>query len=447
MNKKIIFLLTTVFVFSVFLAGCEDEVVAFDCKVTFYKSAEDAGSGDPALVYDTQIVVSGKTLGSKFPSPPEAPENATFYGWFEDETEYTAKSVINADTKLTARWFFEDELITVSFDPDGGVPVNPIRLLPGKSLGVRFPEGRRRGFPFEGWFLGTTQYNKDTVITTSITLKAKWGTEMQKFTIKFSNPLGTFNEYPDLEFYQDELMGDRMPVPERSNEGIDFTYYTGYLFKGWLGNVDNILYNWDTPVVKNDTLVAQWKNSIIPETFILDIAAAPVTGSGRTQATTSYSATEEYDWEDADGKAVKYTGVRTVNFVANNAVYNCPMALNSELNPPPYKEDGTPMYVFNAARLRTQILRAERVTINIIGHSVNEGALFRGIVGNATDGSNWNTTEATSMDLFPELSREVGLAGTAGSSTNTALVIQHGSTATSAAPNVVKIARITIKVE
>jgi hypothetical protein len=475
MNKKIIFLLTTVLAFSVLLAGCE-QTPTFNRTVKFYATAD---SGEP--VY-TLTVESGKTLGSSFPEAPSNKPKPTdeFLGWFEGDTQYTESSVINTDVELRAKWVDTRSLVKVSFIvTDGGVAVDPVYMIPGTAMGVKYPEARRRGFPFDTWIdSNNSVYTKDTLITGNITLTSRWKPELDKFTIKFTNSSGvTIDGYPqEKEFYKGEFMGEMMPAPARDNTGIDLVYYTGYLFTGWLGQATGgeagKLYNrWDIPIEKNDTVVSQWKNTIIPETFVLDLADADRSGPGgtpgvgmsqgpvtspiippnntpvRVSAPTSYDRSEIYKWVDAEGKEVIYTGVRTVTFTGSDQVYAAPMTLTRALNPIPLKEDGTPWYAtFADNRLRQQLTRATTITVEIIGHCTPGDRKFRQCVGNMTAQSSWNATSPTGNDVFEALSRQIGLMEGAGFGTTNAFVIQHreGSVPT---PSVVKIASIKISVE
>jgi hypothetical protein len=124
------------------------------------------------------------------------------------------------------------------------------------------------------------------------------------------------------------------------------------------------------------------------------------------------------------------------------------MRLTEALNPPPLKDDGTPLYTFATNRLTTQILEAETVTVEIIGHCTPDNRQFRQIVGNMSTANNWNATTPTANDIFSALNREVGLAGTANNGTTNAFIIQHREgSVTDANPSVVKIASIKISIK
>jgi len=67
----------------------------------------------------------------------------------------------------------EIEEVTVTFDSDGGTAVEAITIEKGKSMDDKYPATPTKGplDTFAGWFEGTTQYTKDTIINDDITLK------------------------------------------------------------------------------------------------------------------------------------------------------------------------------------------------------------------------------------------------------------------------------------
>jgi uncharacterized repeat protein (TIGR02543 family) len=66
--------------------------------------------------------------------------------------------------------------VTVTFNLDGGSPaIGPFTVDEGDSLGDLFPSvPAKENYNFDGWFDGTTQYDKDTPINNNVTLTAKW---------------------------------------------------------------------------------------------------------------------------------------------------------------------------------------------------------------------------------------------------------------------------------
>ena len=61
---------------------------------------------------------------------------------------------------------------TVTFDSDGGSAVSEQKLRNAPAVEPDAP--KKKGYVFDGWYLGNTQYSFDTNVTNNITLKAHW---------------------------------------------------------------------------------------------------------------------------------------------------------------------------------------------------------------------------------------------------------------------------------
>jgi uncharacterized repeat protein (TIGR02543 family) len=161
------------------------------CTITF-------NTGGASATAPADITVSrGGTMGDKY---PDDPENApfVFYGWWDSGIRYEKDSVINSDLDLTARWVREDDMAAVTFNADGGTVVPGMEVLKGEPIGLRIPVSRKKGYLFEGWFVGATQYTADApVISADITVTAKW-TEKGKHTVSFN----TLDEIADPDNQQ-----------------------------------------------------------------------------------------------------------------------------------------------------------------------------------------------------------------------------------------------------
>ena len=62
---------------------------------------------------------------------------------------------------------------TVSFDSDGGTAVEQI-MIPYNSSIDRPADPTKEGYVFAGWYLGENPFDFNTLITSDITLQAKW---------------------------------------------------------------------------------------------------------------------------------------------------------------------------------------------------------------------------------------------------------------------------------
>lgn len=117
---------------------------------------------------------------------PEEPkmEGYVFNGWHKEPEGFNSwdfeNYTINEDTTLYAKWsaISAPETYTVSFDSQGGSPVEALRDIPGGST-VKMPtEPVRDGYKFGGWFIeaeALTAWNFDTGrVNGNMTLYAKW---------------------------------------------------------------------------------------------------------------------------------------------------------------------------------------------------------------------------------------------------------------------------------
>jgi hypothetical protein len=436
MNKKTIVLLLA-FACSFLLAGCEAETLPVEITVYFYE-------GDDLL--NTITVDSGQSLGDRMPGAPDnSAAGAVFLGWFDGETQYTAASVINTSIGwlgneytgtsvintslvLLARWGISGAY-TVAFNSSGGSPVSSIEVLRGGSMGVRYPVPTKWGEAFEGWFADDgSEYTRSTPIQGNIALTARWGADTRPaYTLNF---IDTYTEYSNsVVVHEGDIMGFRLPEPPpRIDPDIDLRFFTGWRFLGWsfAGGAGEAARNfeWDTPVMQDADLTARWGVSIIPETWELDL-------EGRVRGSARVSAEAEYE-EDENGENKKLT----VTFTGSDQVVTFRLP----------------------QRLRTQLLQqrggayaVEALTIEIDGESNPADRMFRHVVGNMTQGSNWNATEPSSNVIFDELSEELTgnfMSGNASNSTNEAFIIQarNSTDMLEAEPSVVTIRSVKISI-
>ena len=63
---------------------------------------------------------------------------------------------------------------TVTFNSDGGTPVEKAKVLRGQKVAKPTDDPTKSGHTFTGWYLGDEKYNFDTPVTAPLTLTAKW---------------------------------------------------------------------------------------------------------------------------------------------------------------------------------------------------------------------------------------------------------------------------------
>ena len=64
--------------------------------------------------------------------------------------------------------------VTVTFNSDGGTPVEKAKVLRGQKVAKPTDDPTKSGHTFTGWYLDDEKYNFDTPVTAPLTLTAKW---------------------------------------------------------------------------------------------------------------------------------------------------------------------------------------------------------------------------------------------------------------------------------
>ena len=206
------------------------------------------------------LIEQGKT--AEKPADP-IKTGYTFKGWFtsddEGETlasEFDFASPILQAIVLYAKW--EINNYTVKYDTDGGTEIVS-ETVEYNQTATKPENPQKTDYTFEGWFtssdngttLSSTEYDFETLITSDITLYAKW--KIISYTVKYivdSNVYDTINaDYNTLATQPD--------VPTKDTA----------TFEGWyLDNAFSTKFDFNTPIVKDITLYARWKFTVTFET-------------------------------------------------------------------------------------------------------------------------------------------------------------------------------------
>lgn len=139
---------------------------------------------DGGTVIDSQIVEEGSTATKPATDPTKT--GLVFVGWYKEstfETSFDFNSAINADTTIYANWASESEIVTVTFETNGGSEVAAIKVQKNKTAAAPSSPSRK-GYLFKGWYKESTLTNAfsfSTALTENITLYAKW--EVEKYPI------------------------------------------------------------------------------------------------------------------------------------------------------------------------------------------------------------------------------------------------------------------------
>ncbi|MDY3303889.1 MAG: InlB B-repeat-containing protein, partial [Clostridia bacterium] len=170
--------------------------IGVDYIVTFHKND---GLNN---IFKKAIVRKNNTVDEPTPAPTRT--NYNFTGWYTD-AECTHKfdfaTPITDNTELYAGWI--KVKYSVIFNVDGA-PYATADIEVGEKIGdANMPTApSKAGYEFDGWFEGTTEITKDTVVNANITATAKYtklhtvtfmadGAEFAKVTVRDNTAIGT----------------------------------------------------------------------------------------------------------------------------------------------------------------------------------------------------------------------------------------------------------------
>lgn len=81
------------------------------------------------------------------------------------------------DKEGNIQYHYYTSLYTVTYNADNGTENTVEKLLSGQKATKPETDPTKTGYIFKGWYLGDTEYNFDTEVTSNIELKAKWKSE------------------------------------------------------------------------------------------------------------------------------------------------------------------------------------------------------------------------------------------------------------------------------
>lgn len=155
-----------------------------------------------------------------------------------------------------------DKTYTVTFDTNGGTLLDSISVVDGEMIeDVPLPE--KDGYIFVNWEKDGMIYNEKSSITEDIILVAKW-TKVPDLS----------KEYKIIFDVNGKLTEETVKYKELLKKPKDPTLKY-YKFIGWY--LENELYDFDKPVIKDLYLIAKFEKKIFTITFDLD------GGSGLTE--------------------------------------------------------------------------------------------------------------------------------------------------------------------
>ena len=120
----------------------------------------------------TTISSQNVEQGSKVTKPTDPTKDGhTFAGWFIDEEEYDFDTLVTGAITLVAKWNVNS--YTVTFDSDGGTEIESQTVEYGSKV-TKPTDPIKDDASFIGWYLNDEEYNFDTLVTSDISLKAKY---------------------------------------------------------------------------------------------------------------------------------------------------------------------------------------------------------------------------------------------------------------------------------
>ena len=117
------------------------------------------------------IQITEGSLLEQVPNPVKL--GYQFVGWYYHNKLFDFSSPVTQDMVFVAKYQASDEVITITFDTDGGSKIDDIEITSGEIPEI--PEVPIwEGYTFAGWYLEGEEYLFDEKVYQDITLKAHW---------------------------------------------------------------------------------------------------------------------------------------------------------------------------------------------------------------------------------------------------------------------------------
>lgn len=162
-----------------------------------------------------------------------------FLGWYLNDTIYDFSQKIKNSMTLEAKW--EKERYTIHFITHSVEEIESQTIRYQEQVSI--PKSiYKEGYVFEGWYVNDELYDFKTPVSDDITLEAKW--TVKKYIIRFVDQTGSVMHSQKVEY----LNFVKQP---------SYPYKEGHTFLGWY--VEDVLYDFNTPVTSDFLLVAKWE--------------------------------------------------------------------------------------------------------------------------------------------------------------------------------------------
>lgn len=196
-------------------------------------------------------VEEGKTIADADIPADLTKDGYVFEGWYVGDVAFDKSAAITADVTYSAKW---TKLHTVKF-VDGNETIKTATVKDGEKLkDADVPADlTATGKAFEGWFDGTTAFDKDATITADKTFAAKW---VGLFNVTFMNG---DTQVKSVKVKSGEKIADA-DIP------VDPAFATPeYAFGGWFNG--EVEFNEDATVDSNVVYTAKWNKVAYVVTF------------------------------------------------------------------------------------------------------------------------------------------------------------------------------------
>lgn len=222
-------------------------------------------------------VEEGKTIADADVPADLTKDGYVFEGWYVGDVAFDKSAAITADVTYSAKW---TKLHTVKF-VDGNETIKTATVKDGEKLkDADVPADlTATGKAFEGWFDGTTAFDKDATITADKTFAAKW---VGLFNVTFKNGEETIK----VAQVKDGAVIAAADIPEGPTDD-------NYAFIGWF--VGETAYDSSAAVTSdivvsakfgniNKTLIGTWKGGTLDRSSYTYIHYVLVIGADSIKA-------------------------------------------------------------------------------------------------------------------------------------------------------------------
>lgn len=222
-------------------------------------------------------VEEGKTIADADVPADLTKDGYVFEGWYVGDVAFDKSAAITADVTYSAKW---TKLHTVKF-VDGDETIKTATVKDGEKLtDADVPADlTATGKAFEGWFDGTTAFDKDATITADKTFAAKW---VGLFSVTFKNGEETIK----VAQVKDGAVIAAADIPEDPTDD-------NYAFIGWF--VGETAYDSSAAVTSdivvsakfgniNKTLIGTWKGGTLDRSSYTYIHYVLVIGADSIKA-------------------------------------------------------------------------------------------------------------------------------------------------------------------